>query len=78
MSSFEIPKDHADRALLWDYYDAVAKFNGYVITQWSANDIDVRNRESDNATRVSAVLDYATKVVTVKYYEDQLIAAKST
>ena len=49
-----------------------------MITQWSANDIDVRNRESDNATRVSAVLDYATKVVTVKYYEDQLIAAKST
>jgi hypothetical protein len=49
-----------------------------VITQWSANDIDVRNRESDSATTVSAVLDYATKVVTVKYYEDQLIAAKST
>jgi hypothetical protein len=77
VSSFEIPKDHADRALLLDYHDAVAKLNGYVITQWSANDIDVRNPESDNAITVSAVSDYATKVAIVTYYEDQLMAAKS-
>ncbi|MFT5078768.1 MAG: hypothetical protein ACI825_000816 [Planctomycetota bacterium] len=78
VSSFEIPKDHVDKALLLDYQDAVAKLNGYVITQWSANDIDVRNPESDNAKTVSAVSDYATKIAAVKYYEDQLIVAKST
>jgi murein L,D-transpeptidase YcbB/YkuD len=78
VSSVEIPKDFSENTLLLEYHESVAKLDGYVITQWSANDIDVRNPESDNAVTVSAVSEYATKLATVKYFESQLMTPSNT
>lgn len=72
----EVPENHADKSLLLAYYEAVEKLNGYVITQWSANSIDVRNPEDDDDATNAAVLTYASKLATVKYYEGQLTATE--
>ena len=73
-TSATIPKDHADKDLLLNYHEAVARLDGYVITQWSTNDIDVRNPEDDDATTLAAVEEYASRLATVKFYESRLTA----
>ncbi len=71
VAEVEVPENHPDKSLLLDYYEAVEKLNGYVITQWSANGIDVRNPEDDHDATKAAILEYASKLATVKYFEGQ-------
>ena len=73
VSENEVPNDHLDKELLLNYHEAVEKLNGYVITQWSANDIDVRNPADDDEVTVLAVAEYAEKLGSVRYYENQLV-----
>jgi len=68
-----VDANHPNKELLLNYYQAVEAVNGFVITQWSANEIDVRNPEDDNAQTVAAVLEYSKKLGYVKYYESQLL-----
>jgi len=73
VAEVEVPRNHIDKELLLKYHEAVEKLNGYVITQWSANDIDVRNPEDDNDATKAAVQEYASKLATVKHFEVQLL-----
>jgi murein L,D-transpeptidase YcbB/YkuD len=63
----------ADKGLLLDYYEAVEAVNGYVITQWSSEGIDVRNPKSDDHEEMAAVSEYRKKLANVKFYEAQLL-----
>lgn len=64
--------DYHDKTFLLDYYEAVEDLNSYVITQWSANSIDVRTPESDDEETQAAAKTYTKKLARVKYYEGQL------
>ncbi|GAB5400838.1 MAG: hypothetical protein Aureis2KO_24230 [Aureisphaera sp.] len=70
---YQIPSDlrldSADRTDLLHYYEAVEAVNGYVITQWSTNQIDVRNPKKDNEVTKAAVAEYRKKLATVSYFE---------
>ncbi len=70
-----IDLDYHNKAFLLDYYEAVEALNNYVITQWSANDIDVRSPEDDNKESQEASRIYTKKLANVKFYEDQLLKA---
>ena len=59
----------ADRSVLLDYYQAIEAVNGYVISQWSANGIDVRNPKKDNEQTKAAVSEYGNRLANVKYFE---------
>ncbi|OAB80301.1 peptidoglycan-binding domain-containing protein [Cochleicola gelatinilyticus] len=59
-----------------NYYEAVEALNGYVITQWGAERIDVRNPSDDDAQTVAAVSEYRKKLAAVKMYEAQLLQPK--
>lgn len=59
-----------------NYYEAVEALNGYVITQWGAEGIDVRNPSDDDAQTVAAVSKYRKKLAAVKMYEAQLLQPK--
>lgn len=63
----------SDKGLLLDYYESVEAVNGYVITQWSSEEIDVRNPQSDDVEEMAAVSEYRKKLANVKYYEAQLL-----
>lgn len=65
----------ADQELLLDYNQAIEAVNGYVITQWSAHKIDVRNPEKDNERTKAAVAEYRNKLAAVKFYEQQIAQA---
>ncbi len=71
-----VDANHSNKDLLMNYYQAVEALNGYVITQWGANEIDVRNPEDDDAQTVAAVSEYNKKLGAVKYYESQLLNTK--
>ena len=64
-----------DNTFLLDYYEAVEDLNNCVITQWSANGIDVRTPESDDEETQAAAKMYTKKLANVKLYENQLIAS---
>ena len=66
---------NADKGLLLDYYEAVEVVNGYVITQWSSNAIDVKNPDDDDAEDVAAVTEYRKRLANVKFYEAQLLSS---
>ncbi len=59
----------ADQGVLLDYYKAIEAVNGYVITQWSTHEIDVRNPKKDNEVTKAAVAVYREKLAAVSYYE---------
>lgn len=65
---------NANKSLLLDYYEAVEAVNGYVITQWSTEGIDVRNPSDDDEAILAAVSEYRKKLGNVKYYEALLSA----
>jgi murein L,D-transpeptidase YcbB/YkuD len=69
----EVNPNSADKALLLDYYEAVEYVNGYVITQWSSEDIDVRNPGDDDDEENAAVAEYRKRLAHVKFYESQLL-----
>ncbi|MCW5519874.1 peptidoglycan-binding protein [Aureitalea sp. L0-47] len=68
-TSDNIDTANADKAVLLDYYQAIEAVNGYVITQWSANGIDVRNPKKDNEQTKAAVAEYGNRLANVKYFE---------
>jgi len=68
-----IDANHPNKELLLNYYQAVEALNGAVITQWSANGIDVRNPEDDDKQTLAAVSEYNKKLAFVKYFEGQLL-----
>lgn len=73
---YKIPEgleNSSDKDLLLDYFQAVEAVNGYVITQWSAHRIDVRNPKKENAETKAAVTEYRNKLANVKYFEQQLL-----
>lgn len=63
---------NADKAVALNYLNAVEAVNGYVITQWSANKIDVRNPKNDKAVTLAAVDVYRAKLANVAYFENLL------
>ena len=75
--AYKIPEtidiSNADKGLLLDYYEAVEAVNGYVITQWSSEEIDVRNPKSDDEEEMAAVSEYRIKLANAKFYEAQLL-----
>lgn len=79
---YEVPGTVAsmqdNKALLLDYYEAVEDVNGHVITEWSANGIDVRNPNDDDAVTTAAVNTYHEKLANVKYYEALLLNPKTS
>ena len=75
--AYKIPEtidiSKADKGLLLDYFEEVEAVNGYVITQWSSEEIDVRNPKSDDDEEMAAVSEYRKKLANVKFYEAQLL-----
>jgi len=67
-----IDLNYHDQTTLYKYNEAVESLNGYTITQWSANEIDVRSPENDDTETQYAVNVYAKKLAKVKYYEAKL------
>ncbi len=73
---YKIPdeiENTSDKSLLLDYLEAVESVNGYVITQWSAHGIDIRNPKKDNDRTRAAVSEYGKRLANVKFYEQQLL-----
>jgi hypothetical protein len=68
-----IDVNSSDKALLLDYYEAIETVNGYIITQWSSNRIDVRNPANDDDDELASVSEYRKKLANVKFYEAQLL-----
>ena len=64
---------NVDKGLLLDYYEAVEALNGCVITQWGAEEIDVRNPKGDSEQELAAVAKYRKKLANVRFYEAQLL-----
>ena len=62
-------KNYFDQTLVYDYLEAIEMLNGYMIMQWSANEIDVRNPEDDDRQTEYAVNIYNKKLAKVKYFE---------
>jgi hypothetical protein len=75
-TNVEIDASHPNKKLLLDYNEAVADLNGYVITQWSANSIDVRNPGDDDEQTIAAVATYSKKLGAITFYESQFNTVK--
>jgi hypothetical protein len=65
----QIDVAYHDQVLLLNYNEAIENLNGYVMLQWTANEIDVRTPEDDNLKSKNAVEKYAKKLAKVRYYE---------
>ena len=76
---YKIPENvdvnKAEKGLLIDYYEAIEATNGYIITQWSANGIDVRNPNDDDAKTNAAVSVYIKKLANIAFYETQILGS---
>lgn len=69
--------NYHDQEFLFHYYEAVEDLNAYVITQWRANEIDVKAPEDASEITASAVNEYSKKLAKVKFYEARLIQSLS-
>jgi len=69
VSEDTVDTNYYDPKIVMSYYEAVELLNGYVISQWSMNRIDVRHPKKDNVTIQSAVKEYNKRLGQVKYYE---------
>lgn len=78
--SYTVPEtidaNHPNKALLLDYHEAVSVLDGYVITQWAANGIDVRNPKKDNEETLAAISEYRKKLANVSFFESQITASE--
>lgn len=54
------------------YHQKVSQLDGHIITQWSANGIDVRNPEDDDAQTLAARATYDKLLGEVKFLENKL------
>lgn len=55
-----------------NYYKAIEDLNSYVVSQWTANKIDVRTPKNDDEQTKLAIKKYANKLATIKFYETKL------
>lgn len=78
VSNETINANHPNKTLLLEYNKAVEQLNGHVITQHTANNIDVRNPSDDDKTTLAAVSKYNDLLGIVRYYETQLSAPQET
>lgn len=67
-----IPKG-SDEMVVQQYYRAVERLNGFVISQWSLNRIDVRNPLKANEATKAAVNEYHKKLADVTILEQRLV-----
>ncbi|WP_397447078.1 peptidoglycan-binding protein [Polaribacter sp. R77954] len=64
-----IDTSYYNKALLFNYYQAIEDLDCFVMLQWSANKIDVKTPEDDDIETRLAVGTYANKLAKVTYYE---------
>ncbi len=80
--AYEVPEainaSTADKSILLNYYQAVEAVNGFVITQWSAHGIDVRNPKKDNEQTRAAITEYGNRLANARYFEAQLLNPPKT
>ena len=62
-----------NKSLMNDYLKSITNLNGYMELQWSANGIDVRNPEKDDAKNQYASNQYNSLLSEVKFLENQLL-----
>ena len=74
--SDQIDTDYYDQEAVYAYYEAVTKMNNFVTMQWTANGIDVRYPEEEDAHTQLAVEEYSRLRAQVKYHESKLLQAK--
>tara|TARA_R110002126_G_scaffold142546_4_gene288434 strand:- start:20448 stop:21098 length:651 start_codon:yes stop_codon:yes gene_type:complete len=65
----QIDVAYHNQVLLLNYNEAIEDLNGFVMLQWTANEIDVRTPEDDNLESKNAVEKYAKKLAKVRYYQ---------
>ncbi|RAJ17760.1 peptidoglycan-binding domain-containing protein [Olleya aquimaris] len=74
--SESIDLNYHNQEMVYNYNEAVEQLNSYATMQWSANEIDVKSPESDDAETTLAVNTYAKKLAKVKFYETKLEQSK--
>jgi hypothetical protein len=74
--SDKIDDNYYDQGVIYNYYEAIEMLNNYIITQWSANNIDVRTPEEEDAKTQMATNKYAEKLAKVKHLESILEQSK--
>lgn len=70
-----IDADYYDQQTVLNYRQAVEELDDYVLQQWVANDIDLRNPEDDDADTRLALKKYAQKKALIATLEDKLMAS---
>lgn len=70
--SDKIDLNYHDPSVIMDYYKAVAALDNFVMMQWTANDIDVRNPEDEDSSTLVALEKYSVKKAEVAFYELKL------
>ncbi|TVZ55912.1 putative peptidoglycan binding protein [Lutibacter sp. Hel_I_33_5] len=68
----KIDADYHNKEVLLKYYEAIEDINSFVKMEWTANDIDVRTPEDDDAETQRAIKNYSKKIAKIKFYEDIL------
>lgn len=64
--------EYYNQEMVMNYNNAIEDLNSFVMMQWTANNIDVRTPEDDNAQTKLAVAKYAKKLGDIKYFESKL------
>jgi hypothetical protein len=70
-----IDEDYYDQATVLQYRQAVEELDDYVLQQWVANGIDLRNPEDDDADTRLALKKFAAKKALVANLEAKLTAS---
>ena len=76
LANENIDLNYHDQSVIYDYNEAISTLNGFVLMQWSANEIDVKHPEDDDAQTRHTVSEYSKKLAKVKFYEAKLIQSK--
>ncbi len=72
----EIDLEYYNQGVVQEYYAAVENLNAFVMTQWTANSIDVRTPKDDDSETQNAVNKYTEILGRVKYLETKLSKSK--
>lgn len=64
--------EYHNQELVINYHKAIEELNSFVITQWTANSIDVRTPDDEDEETKLAIVKYAKKLATINYYETKL------
>ena len=68
--------NYHNKETVYSYYEALEGANNYMQMQWSANNIDVRSPESDDAETTMVLTEYGNRVAKVNYYKAILEQSK--